>query len=42
MKYNLHKKMTRGQQRTFNDFSTTLIKLIQQKAFENVTVNEIC
>ncbi|WP_270334582.1 TetR/AcrR family transcriptional regulator [Ligilactobacillus acidipiscis] len=42
MKYTLHKKMTRGQQRTLNDFSTTLIKLIQQKSVESVTVNEIC
>lgn len=42
MKYDLKKTPTRGAQRTLQAFSTTMYQLIANKAFEEITVNQIC
>ncbi|MBW4801242.1 TetR/AcrR family transcriptional regulator [Loigolactobacillus coryniformis] len=42
LKYDLTKKPTRGAQRTLTAFSTTMYQLLSQKAFEQISVNEIC
>lgn len=42
MKYDLSKKMTRGAKRTLESFSLMMNKLISEKNFELITVNEIC
>ena len=42
MKYDLTKKTTKGAERTLDAFSTTMFELLSSKAFEEITVNEIC
>lgn len=42
MKYDLSKKMTRGAKRTLESFSLMMNKLIAEKNFELITVNEMC
>ena len=42
IKLDLNRKLSRGANRTLKIFSDTLFKLLTEKAFENITVNEIC
>ncbi|APR06364.1 Bacterial regulatory protein, tetR family [Lentilactobacillus parabuchneri] len=42
MKYDLSKKPTRGAQRTLTAFCGTMLKLLSEKSFEKISVNEIC
>ncbi|MCV3763806.1 TetR/AcrR family transcriptional regulator [Companilactobacillus farciminis] len=42
MKYDLSQNITRGAQRTLNNFSNELLYLISIKNFNLITVNEIC
>ncbi len=42
MKYDLSKKTNRFAERTLAAFSETLFTLLEQKPFEEVTVNELC
>lgn len=42
MKYDLSKKISNGAQRTLDSLSTTMLQLISQKNFDEITVNEIC
>lgn len=42
MKYDLSKKPTRGAQRTLDAFFNTMLSLLSQKTFDNISVNEIC
>lgn len=42
IKLDLNRKLSRGALRTLKTFSDTLFKLLTEKAFENITVNEIC
>jgi AcrR family transcriptional regulator len=42
MKYDLNKKMTRGAKRTLEDFSSTMFKLLSEKNFEEININELC
>ena len=42
MKYNLENKTNRFSQRTLKAFSDTLFQLLQEKSFEEITVNELC
>lgn len=42
MKYDLSKKPTRGAKRTLGDFKDKMFLLLSKKAFEDITVNEIC
>ncbi|GAF36904.1 predicted transcriptional regulator [Lentilactobacillus farraginis DSM 18382 = JCM 14108] len=42
MKYDLSKKPTRGAQRTLTAFFKTMLGLLSKKAFETISVNEIC
>ncbi len=42
MKYDLSNKTNRFAERTLADFSKTLFKILENKAFEDITVNELC
>lgn len=42
MKYDVSKKPTRGAQRTLDAFSGSLLALLAEQPFEQVTVNELC
>ena len=42
MKYDLSKKPTRGAERTLTAFFETMLSLLSQKSFDNISVNEIC
>ena len=42
MKYDLTKTPTRGAQRTLDDFRMQMFLLLSEKAFEEISVNEIC
>ncbi len=42
MKIDINKRLTRGSQRTLAAFSATLLGLLSNKAFEEITVNELC
>lgn len=42
MKYDITKKATRGAERTLDALSGTMFELLSSKAFEEITVNEIC
>lgn len=42
MKYDLTNKTNRFAQRTLTAFSSTLMEILETKAFEKVSVNEIC
>lgn len=42
MKYDLNNKTNRFAQRTLLAFSTTLMKILETKEFEKITVGEIC
>ena len=42
MKYDITKKATRGAERTLDAFSSTMFGLLSMKAFEEITVNELC
>lgn len=42
MKYDLNNKTNRFAQRTLVAFSSALMEILETKAFEKVTVNEIC
>ena len=42
MKYDVSKKPTRGAQRTLDAFSRSLLALLAEQPFEQVTVNELC
>jgi len=42
MKYDLSKKLTKGAVRTINAFTKSMFELLAEKAFENITANEIC
>ena len=42
MKYDLTKPPTRGAQRTLDDFRRRMLRLLSEKAFEEISVNEIC
>lgn len=42
MKYDLTNKSNRFAQRTLSAFSSTLMAILETKAFEQVTVNEVC
>ncbi len=41
MKYDLNKKPTRGAVRTLDAFAQTMFSLLQEKPFEDISVNEI-
>lgn len=38
----MHKKMTRGAERTLNDFTNTMFMLLSEQNFEEITVGELC
>lgn len=42
MKYDLNSKSNRFAQRTLSDFSNVMFSLLEKKAFEDITVNELC
>lgn len=42
MKYDFTNKTNRFAERTLTDFSETLFNLLENKAFEDITVNELC
>lgn len=42
MKYDAAKPLTRGAKRTLNAFSGEMFKLLSAKAFEEITVGELC
>ncbi|WP_101723593.1 TetR/AcrR family transcriptional regulator [Eggerthella timonensis] len=42
MKYDVTRKPTRGAQRTLDAFSGSLLTLLAEQPFEQVTVNELC
>lgn len=42
MKYDLSKKPTRFAERTLAAFSESLMRLLEKKALENISVNELC
>ena len=42
MKYDMSKKATKGAERTLDAFSKTMFELLSMKAFEEITVNELC
>ena len=42
MKYDLSTSLTRGAKRTLDAFSTTMFSLLSEKAFEEITVGELC
>jgi AcrR family transcriptional regulator len=42
MKYDLTKKATRGAQRTLMAFSDAMYKLLEEKSYDDISINEIC
>ncbi len=42
MKYQTNKKLSKGQIRTLDAFSKEMFKLLSNKAFEEITVGELC
>lgn len=42
MKYDITKEPTRGAKRTLNDFKNMMFMLLSEKAFEEITVGELC
>ncbi|WP_091015937.1 MULTISPECIES: TetR/AcrR family transcriptional regulator [Paenibacillus] len=42
MKYDLAKKVTKGAQRTLDAFTSTMLELLTEKPFHEITVNELC
>lgn len=42
MKFNLNEKLKRSTVRTLNDFSRIMFSLLEKKAFEDITIGEIC
>lgn len=42
MKYDLTKKSTKGAQRTLRAFSDAMYKLLAEKSYDDISINEIC
>ncbi|MFC0904941.1 TetR/AcrR family transcriptional regulator [Clostridium sp. MT-14] len=42
MKYDLTKKITKGARRTLDAFFNSMLELLSNKSFEEITVNELC
>lgn len=42
MKYDITKEPTRGAKRTLDDFKNMMFMLLSEKAFEEITVGELC